>query len=222
VIEHELLSGYTIAAATLLSALAIALAWSVRPWRYWLNEPERRAVWIGSLVMLGAVWSLNAQFVPGMSQRFLIITAATLLHGWALTILGAALVLAALSALGIADWASLGPNLLCMAAVPAALSGRLHELVFRHLPHNYFVYIFVSAFLGSALAWNAAELTRWLLLKTSGQAPLTPRFAEDYLALLPLMSFGEAFINGLLVAAAVVFRPRWVMSFDERSYLSRL
>ena len=34
------------------------------------------------------------------------------------------------------------------------------------------------------------------------------------------MGFGEAFMNGLLVATAVVFKPRWVMSFDDRSYLA--
>ena len=35
------------------------------------------------------------------------------------------------------------------------------------------------------------------------------------------MSFGEAFINGLLVSTAAVYRPRWVMSFDDASYFSQ-
>ncbi len=39
--------------------------------------------------------------------------------------------------------------------------------------------------------------------------------------MLPFMSFGEAFANGIVMAMAVVYRPRWVMSFDDRLYLAR-
>jgi uncharacterized membrane protein len=219
-IEFELLSFPVLAGATVIAALAVGIAAAARPWA-WLADTERRAVWLASLVMLGAVWSLRAGFVPGLSQRFLLVTACVLLHGWALTILGGALVLAALSAAGVADWASFGPNLLCTAIVPALFAARLHEIVHRRLPRNYFVYFFVSVFLGAALAWNAAALARGLLLMLSGHAPLGADASEDYLALLPLMSFGEAFINGMVVATAAIFRPRWVMSFDDPSYLAK-
>lgn len=207
--------------ASVLTALAFGLSLAVRPWRGWLDDAERRAVWVASLAVLGAAWSLHAGFVPGLSQRFLLVTAFVLLHGWALTILGASLVLAALSAIGVADWASFGPNLLCTAVVPALFAGRLHEIVHRRLPRNFFVYFFVSVFFGSALAWNVAALARGLLLLLSGQPAMNADVAEDYLALLPLMSFGEAFINGLLVATVAVYRPRWVMSFDDGAYLSK-
>jgi uncharacterized membrane protein len=220
-IEGELLSGPVVIAASALAALAVTLALFVRPWRGWLADAERRAVWVASLALLGAVWSLHASFVPGLSQRFLLVTAFTLLHGWALTIGGAALVLAVLSALGIADWSSFGPNLLCTAVVPALFTARLHEIVHRRLPHNYFVYFFVSVFLGSALAWNLAALARGLLLTLSGQPSMSEQIGEDYLAVLPLMTFGEAFINGMLIATAVIFRPHWVMSFDDRAYLAK-
>jgi uncharacterized membrane protein len=218
-IESHLLSAPVLLAASVLALLALGGALALRPWRGWLDDPERRVVWVASLVLLGAVWSLRAGFVPGLSQRFLLVTACVLLHGWALTIAGAALVLAALSLAGVAEWASFGPNLLCTAVVPALFAARLHELVHRRLPRNYFVYFFVSVFLGAALAWNLAALARGLLLVLSGQPALEPDAGADYLALLPLMSFGEAFINGMLVATAAVYRPRWVMSFDDRAYL---
>jgi uncharacterized membrane protein len=41
----------------------------------------------------------------------------------------------------------------------------------------------------------------------------------EYFAILPFMSLGEAVANGMIVATAVVFRPQWVMSFDDRLYL---
>jgi uncharacterized membrane protein len=33
------------------------------------------------------------------------------------------------------------------------------------------------------------------------------------------MTFGEAFINGIVMSAAVMFRPSWVRSFDDGAYL---
>lgn len=217
-IENDLLSAVVSLGASALAALAVGAALLARPWRGWLDDGERRAVWVASLLVIGVVWSLRANFVPGLSMRFLLVTTLVMLHGWALAVLGALLVLALLSALGVADWASFGPNLLCTAIVPALFAGRLHELVHRHLPRNYFVYFFVSVFVGSALGWCVAALARALLLSWSGQPAMSAEVGEDFLALLPLMGFGEAFINGILVATAVVYRPRWVMSFDDRSY----
>ncbi len=219
--EGGLLSWPVIVAASLLAALAIALCLTLRPWRGWLVDTERQIVWLVSLVMLGAAWSLHAGVTPGMSLRFLLITTLTLLHGWALTIVGAALVLAVLSTIGVADWGSYGPNLLCSAVVPALFAGQLHEIVHRRLPQNYFVYFFISVFLGAALAWTLAALTRGLMLALSGSPPTGGLLGEDYLAVLALMTFGEAFINGMLIATAVIFTPRWVMSFDDRAYLAK-
>lgn len=219
-IESVLLSSPVRLGASLLAALAVVLALAQRPWRGWLDDGERRAVWLASLVLLAAVWSLHAGFVPGSSLRFLLVTAFVLLHGWALAILGATLVLVVLSSIGVAEWASLGPNLLCTAVVPALFAARLHEIVHRRLPRNYFVYFFVSVFLGSALAWLLAAAARAALLSWSGQPPMGAEVGEDVLALLPLMGFGEAFINGILMATTAVYRPRWVMSFDDGAYFS--
>ena len=45
--------------------------------------------------------------------------------------------------------------------------------------------------------------------------------AAGTLAFLPMMSFGEPFLNGMVIAVAVVYFPQWVSSFDDRLYLAR-
>ncbi|MCK7474208.1 MAG: energy-coupling factor ABC transporter permease [Rhodopseudomonas palustris] len=86
-------------------------------------------------------------------------TALTLMHGWQLAVIGGALVLAVLSFVGHGGLGSLyGANLLCMAVVPALFTAWFHELVHARLPHNYFIYFFVTTFLGAALAFNLAGL----------------------------------------------------------------
>jgi uncharacterized membrane protein len=113
-----------------------------------------------------------------------------------------------------------GTNLLCMVVVPALFTAWFHEQVHARLPHNYFIYFFITAFLGSALAFNLAGLLRVGLIAASGNLAAT-QVGPEYFAILPLMSFGEAVVNGMIIGMAVVYCPRWVMSFDDRLYLAK-
>jgi uncharacterized membrane protein len=69
------------------------------------------------------------------------------------------------------------------------------------------------------LAFNLAGLARLALIEAGTVE--AARINAEYFLVLPLMSFGEGFANGMIVAMAVVYRPRWVMSFDDRLYLRR-
>jgi len=166
------------------------------------------------------VWSMKAGISPGLSLRFLMVTALTLMHGWQLAVIGGAMALAVLAVVGQSAWGSFGADLLCVVIVPALVTAWLHELVHARLPHNYFIYFFVTVFAGSALAYNLAGLSRVALLAASGSLDAA-HVGPEYFAVLPLMSFGEAFVNGMVIAMAVVYRPQWVMSFDDRLYLRR-
>ncbi len=217
-VEADLLGPATRALTLVAGLAALAVAVATAPWRAWLEDRERQWVWLASLAMLLAVWSMRAGFTPGLSLRFLLVTTLTLMHGWQLAVAGAALVLLVTCLTGQTDWSSFGANLLCMAVIPALFTAWFHELVHDRLPHNYFVYFFVTVFLGSALAYNLAGLARLGLLAASGT--LDPAHVlPEYFAVLPFMSFGEAVANGMPMAMAVVYRPKWVMSFDDRLYL---
>jgi len=219
-IEAELLGTGSKAVAWLISGPTLAAAAISAPWRVWLGERERQWLWLGSLGLLVAVWSMNAGITPGLSLRFLLVTSLTLMHGWQLAVIGGAMALAVMDVAGLADWGSFGADLLCVVIVPAVVTAWLHELVHARLPHNYFIYFFVTVFVGSALAYNLAGLARVALLAASGTLD-EAHVGPEYFAVLPLMSFGEAFVNGMVMAMAVVYRPNWVMSFDDRLYLGK-
>ena len=146
--------------------MALAAAISA-PWRAWLGDRERQWVWLSSLGLLVGIWSMKAGFTPGLSVRFMLITALTLMHGWQLAVIGAALVLVVLSLVGQAEWGNFGANLLCMGIVPALCTAWLHERVHAKLPHNFFIYFFITVFAGSALAFNLAGLVRLGMLALS-------------------------------------------------------
>ena len=94
---------------------------------------------------------------------------------------------------------------------------RLHAALERWLPHNYFVYFFGTVFAGSMLAFNAAYFARFALLAANGTLP-GARLDGEYYAYLPMLSLAEAFVNGIVMAMVVVYRPEWVASFDDRKY----
>jgi len=218
-IEAGLLSAGVNIVASALGGAALAFALYDAPWRAWLLDRERQWVWFVSMALLLVVWAMKAGITPGLSVRFLLVTALTLMHGWQLAVVAGALVLAVLSYVGQAEWSNYGANLLCMAVVPALFIAWFHEQVHARLPHNYFIYFFVTTALGSALAFNLAGLVRFALIGLSGTLA-TAAVGPEYFAILPLMSFGEAVANGTIIGMAVVYRPRWVMSFDDRLYLS--
>jgi len=219
-VEPELLGAGTRLVAFGLSGAALALAAFSAPWRVWLSDRGRQWVWLASLGVLVALWSMKAGITPGLSLRFLLVTSLTLMHGWQLAVIGGALALAVLNVVGLAAWAAFGADLLCVVIVPAAVTAWLHELVHARLPHNYFIYFFLTVFLGSAVAYNLAGLARVALLAASGSLDAA-HVGPEYFAVLPLMSFGEAFVNGMVMAMMVVYRPTWVMSFDDRLYLKK-
>jgi len=219
-LEPGLLNGGVSVIASALGGLALAIALYSAPWTVWLVDRERQWVWLGSMALLVAVWAMKAGITPGLSVRFLLVTALTLMHGWQLAIVAGALVLVVLSVVGVADWSLYGANLLCMAVVPALFTAWFHEFVHARLPHNYFIYFFVTTFLGSALAFNLAGLVRVALMAASGTLDLG-HAGPEYFAILPFMSFGEAVVNGTIIGMAVVYRPKWVMSFDDRLYLAK-
>jgi uncharacterized membrane protein len=219
-VEPELVGAATRIVAGVLAAVAAGLAVLSAPWRIWLEDRERQWVWLLGLAVLLGVWSMKAGITPGLSLRFLLVTALTLMHGWQLAVIGAALVLVVLTITGQAAWSSFGANLLCTAVVPAMFTAWFHEFVHSRLPHNYFIYFFVTVFVGSALAFNLAGLARLAVLAASGTIEAA-HVGPEYFAVLPFMSFGEATVNGMVMAMAVVYRPRWVMSFDDRLYLRK-
>jgi uncharacterized membrane protein len=219
-IEAGLLSGGAAIVASAIGGVVLAHAIHGAPWKAWLDDRERQWVFFTSMAVLLVVWWMKAGITPGLSVRFLLVTALTLMHGWRLAVVAGAIVLAVLSYSGAAVWANFGANVLCMVVVPALFTAWLHEFVHDRLPRNYFVYFFVTTFLGSALAFNVAGLARFLLIAASGTLEAA-HVRPEYLAILPLMSFGEAVVNGTVIAMAVVYRPAWVMSFDDRLYLAR-
>jgi uncharacterized membrane protein len=205
---------------------ALMLLWAVRtaPWKR-LTEGHNSSqmhVWMGAIVVLTLVWSLKAGAKPGLHLHLLGVTAFTLMFGRQLALLGLSLVLAAVTfnanLKGIEGWQVFALNALALIVVPAFVAHAVLRFVERHLPPNIFVYFFVAAFFGGALAAVASGVFSGLLFWGAGIYGFD-LLMSDYLLFYILLGFAEAWLNGAAITLMVVYYPSWVGSFDDRRYL---
>lgn len=187
------------------------------PWRGLVGN-GRFNVWSGAIVGLMLLWLLRTQAVPGLEFHLLCTTAMTLAFGWSLGLLGAAVALAGTSLAGQSDWQNYAFNIFSLGFLPVSLSYASLLLVRAFLPRNFFVFIFINAFLTAGFVAVIDGYAATALLVYSGhytlewlEATLTPFF--------PVMFFPEAMLNGWIMTLLVVFRPQWVYSFRDEDYL---
>lgn len=209
------LSWGTLAAA--LCCLLVALRYA--PWRR-LAARDLQHVYPGATVAVLLLWSMRAGLSTGLAIHLLGMTALTLMWGPALALVAVGGVCLGLVLAGIETLPVIGLEYLCAGAVPIGVAWAVLRVVERRLPHHLFVYLFVAVFAGAALATVAGSLLRAALLGLAGVHDTT-RLVGEYLALLPLFALPEALLNGFVMTLLVVYRPRWVTTFDDRRYLGR-
>jgi uncharacterized membrane protein len=188
------------------------------PWSR-LRESELMNVWLGTVVLLTLVWSLKAGVKPGLSIHLLGATVFTLTFGAHLAFIGLSLVALGLVLNGAADVFSYAIIALLLAGAGVLLSQRIYALVLRLLPRHFFVYIFVNGFFGAALTLIGVGILSTVLLALAGAYPWD-YLLEEYLPYFVLLGFSEAWLSGMLMTLFIVYRPGWVLTFDDSSYLA--
>ena len=123
-----------------------------------------------------------------------------------------------LAAIGRMDLASLGINGVLLVLIPVLVTELCAIRVERAQPRNLFVYIFFCGFFPAALATLMTLLGGLALLWMDGLFPMPP-WLDDFAGYLWLVAFPEAFINGTIVTALVVFYPDWLETFSRSRYL---
>ncbi|WP_290653023.1 energy-coupling factor ABC transporter permease [Aquisalimonas sp.] len=213
---------------SLLPAFVVWLSWPfyiaalvpalrAAPWPV-LKANRLESLFIGGIACVAISWSMNAGIHPGLELHLLGATALTLIFGLSFAIVAASAALAAVSSIGVYDWQAFAMNGLLLAVLPALITHWIGLQAYKRLPHNFFVYIFVVAFLGAMLAVGVVILVSGVLLLALDAYPAAI-VLYDYLAIMPLIMFPEGFLTGMIITILVVLRPQWVRTFDDRDYI---
>jgi uncharacterized membrane protein len=208
----EFLSDYLIWTSNIIYAALLIAALLKAPWHHLRNNKDLHVL-LGSCLILWLVWHNSAGVTPGMEFHLLLVTTITLMFGWPFAILVVSIAQLGLSLEGQADWITYALNTICNGIIPIGITYGLYWLVYLWLPRNFFIYIFLIAFAGGALSMLLSRLSGLAILTTTGVD------LGDEPLFIVVMLFPEAFINGFVMTLLVVYRPKWVSSFSDKSYL---
>ncbi len=203
----------------ILWVLALALAALVLRGANWrmLRDSANLNVFLAATVAVLGLWLIKTGVKPGLNFHLLGATALTLMFRPLFALLAIALITAAIS-LWHGQYAAFPANWLIMGAVPVGVSWTLFRLIDGKLPNHLFIYVFLNAFFGAALAILAVGGVSTAFAALAGAYPLD-YLLEDYLPYYLLIAWSEAFATGMLVTLMVVYKPEWVATFDDRRYL---
>lgn len=218
-IGAQVLTPQTMTLAWLLYVPVLGFAVWRSPWVELFTDSRRQHLLFGTVFALFMLWLVRRDFETGVSYHFIGMTAVTLLLDWPLAIISGLAAQVGLCALGRQDLAALGVNGLVFIAVAVLITEACAILVERAQPKSPFVYIFCSGFLAAALAALVCLLLALGLLWYEGMFAM-PIWLEDFIGYLWLIIFPEAFINGMVISALVVFSPDWLETFNRTRYLS--
>ena len=204
------------------SAVALFLCFrGVRraPWVL-LADGFRLHGWLGASLGVALAWILSAKPLPGLSLHLLATPLVALMFGRDLALAAAApAVLAAWLWRG-GEWSGLGATWLLAAWLPITIADGLRRLADSRLPRNPFTFIFLPGFFAPGIAFAATVAAASLAHAAAGTASWS-RLSDGFLPYGLLLSWGEAFLTGLLTAIFVVYEPRWMATFDDARYLAK-
>ncbi|MHA6492522.1 energy-coupling factor ABC transporter permease [Pseudomonas borbori] len=218
-IAAQLLSTVSQLAGWLMYAPLVLWALWHAPWLELCSDLRRQHLLFGTVVALFLLWLVRRDFDSGLSYHFIGMTAVTLLLDWPLAIVAGFIAQLGMLLLGRQDLAALGMNGVLLVLIPVVITEACALRVERAQPRNLFVYIFFCGFFPAALATLVCILVGLGILWMDAIFPMPP-WLTDYLGYLWLVIFPEAFINGMLVSALVVFYPDWLETFNRSRYLS--
>ncbi|MGV8921227.1 MAG: energy-coupling factor ABC transporter permease [Pseudomonas sp.] len=218
-ISAHVLTPETMTIAWVLYVPVVLWAIGRSPWVELFTDSRRQHLVFGTVFGLFLLWLMRRDFDTGVSYHFIGMTAVTLLLDWPLAIVGGLVAQVGLVFLGRQDLAAMGVNGLLLIVLPVLITEGCAILVERAQPKNPFVYIFCSGFFAAALSALACLLLGLSLLWYDGIFAM-PEWLEDFIGYLLLIIFPEAFINGTVISALVVFCPEWLETFNRTRYLS--
>ncbi len=197
------------------AVLLIKTVWSA-PW-HMLKKPGILNLLLAFSVLVLFYWQVRAGIKPGLNLHLLGATLLTLMFGPWLALIALLLVLL-ITTFYNGAWDAFAVNGLILGVVPVTISWLIYRVADSRLNNHLFIYIFVNAFLGAALAIMATGLAATVFLSVAGDYTWHD-LSTTYLPFYLLMAWSEALTTGVIITLMVVYRPNWVATFDDKAYI---
>ncbi|GAC29498.1 energy-coupling factor ABC transporter permease [Brumicola pallidula] len=172
----------------------------------------------GASAAVFVLWIFRVGIVDELQVHFIWLTSLALILGFRWAMISSSLVLLGITVVGYEKFSMLGINWLLGTLLPISVTYAIFSWSFHKLPRNVFVYIFVCAFFPGAITVSLK------IIAMAGYFQLDTNLGWDvifqnYVLLIPLLLFSEAFFNGFTITSLVVNKPEWVYTFHDKFYI---
>ncbi|MFQ3206319.1 MAG: putative membrane protein [Glaciecola sp.] len=172
----------------------------------------------GASAAVFVLWIFRVGIVDELQVHFIWLTSLTLILGFRWAIISSSFVLLGITIVGYEKFSMLGINWLLGTLLPISVTYAIFSWSFHKLPKHLFVYIFVCAFFPGAITVSLK------IIAMAGYFQLDTDLGWDvifnnYVLLIPLLLFSEAFFNGFTITSLVIHKPQWVYTFHDKFYI---
>ena len=189
------------------------------PWSILLQRDSSN-IFFATCASVFLLWQLKVQFEEGLVIHLLGATVLTLMFRWQVALLSNAVILIGITLTSFADFQAFAVNGLLTGVFPVFSSYLIWRLNEWYLPANYFVYIFIAAFLSAGISMLVTGFISYQLLSWVENS-LSPEILGEYLTVYIPIMYPEAFITGAVVSIFVIYKPEWIATFDDQRYLHK-
>lgn len=201
--------------ADVTAAVCLYRAARRAPWKT-LDSAGAFSAWCIFIICLPLVWRFDVPVARGAALHLLGMPLFVLMFGRQLAIVGLAISVMAFTDIRDGLWANIGVNLLLLSILPAWCGDVVMRATRRFLPHHLFVYLLGNGFFGAMAMLAVTGLISFGVRAVWATASPLP---ADTIAYMLLLAWGEAFLTGFLLTMFTVYRPQWVLTFDDDVYL---
>jgi len=172
----------------------------------------------GASAAIFVLWIFRVGIVDELQVHFIWLTSLALILGFRWAIIASSFVLLGITIVGYEKFSMLGINWLLGTLLPISVTYAIFSWSFHKLPRNLFIYIFVCAFFPGAITVSLK------IIAMAGYFQLDTDLGWDvifnnYVLLIPLLLFSEAFFNGFTITSLIIHKPHWVYTFHDKFYI---
>ncbi len=189
------------------------------PWAI-IRQKDSSNILFATCAAIFLLWQLKINVSNGLSVHLLGMTTLTLMFRWQVALIAHAMVLLGVTLVSTADFQAFAMNGMLSGVLPIAISYGIWRLNEWYLPPNYFVYIFIAAFLAAAVSMIVTGYVSYRVL-TDTFNQLSESTLDEYLLIFIPLMYPEAFLTGAVISIFVIYKPQWISTFDDRRYLNR-
>lgn len=187
------------------------------PWAILLQKDSSNILFAACAAIF-LMWVLKVNVQSGLSIHLLGSTVLTLMFRWQVAIMANAIIVVGITLVSEANFQAFAMNALLTGVLPITISYTIWRLNEWYLPANYFVYIFIAAFLAAGLSMLASGFASYQLLSALNNG-LSSELLDEYLLIYIPIMYPEAFLTGAVISIFVIYKPEWISTFDDKRYL---